>query len=341
MKRKIWTAILSALGMLMLIIDGKTALSGAAEGIELCIRSVIPSLLPFFVLSAMLTSSLWGANLFRGIGQLCAMPPGSESLLIIGLLGGYPVGAQGVADAYRRGALTKSQAERLLGFCSNAGPSFFFGIVASRFSGWWTGLSLWAIHIVSALIVGALLPGKCDSTVKLQQKDTAAITDALNGSLRVMANVCGWVILFRILIAFLQRWVLWMLPDEAKIMLIGLLELANGCCSLDMIDDVRLRFVAASVMLGVGGLCVLMQTLSVTNGLSINTYLLGKLLQGVFSLLLSCGAVYIGPWVPILLTAVLFLLTKLKKYVEIPQSLIYNKKIKATRGGSYAVPKEN
>ena len=39
----------AALGMLVLILDSKTALAGAREGIDLCIRTVIPSLFPFFL----------------------------------------------------------------------------------------------------------------------------------------------------------------------------------------------------------------------------------------------------------------------------------------------------
>lgn len=327
--------------MLILIIDGKTALAGAADGIDLCLKSVIPSLLPFFVLSSLLTSSLWGTDAFAPIGRLCGMPRGSESLLIVGLLGGYPVGAQSVSDAYRRCTLSNDQAQRLLGFCSNAGPSFFFGIVASRFSQWWAGLALWVIHILAALMVGIFLPGKDTGAVELQEKQAVTLPDALSGSLRVMANVCGWVILFRILIAFLEQWVLRLFSEPVRICIIGLLELANGCCSLEQISDERLRFVAASVMLGIGGLCVLMQTLSVTRGLSIRSYLQGKLLQALLSLILSAAMVYIGPWMAIVLIAAVFLLVKLKKYVEILQLLVYNKKKSAPTGGSYAVPKEN
>ena len=51
-------ALLSAIGMMMLILDSKTALQGAANGIELCFRTLIPSLYPFFVLSILLTSAL-------------------------------------------------------------------------------------------------------------------------------------------------------------------------------------------------------------------------------------------------------------------------------------------
>ena len=55
--------------MLALILDGRTAIDGARQGIELCLRTVIPSLFPFFVLSILLTSSLLGMANLRFFAQ--------------------------------------------------------------------------------------------------------------------------------------------------------------------------------------------------------------------------------------------------------------------------------
>ena len=55
--KKMSAFILSAAGMLALILDGRTALQGASEGLALCMQAVIPSLCPFLFLSAILTSA--------------------------------------------------------------------------------------------------------------------------------------------------------------------------------------------------------------------------------------------------------------------------------------------
>ena len=88
-----------------------------------------------------------------------------------------------------------------------------------------------------------------------------------------------------------------MLPVWAQIALMGFLELTNGCCGLALIADVRLRFVLCSGILSFGGICVLLQTASVTKGLSLSGYLKGKLMQTVFSLLLSSMAVLKQGWI--------------------------------------------
>lgn len=283
------TAILSTIAMIVLILDSKTAISGAAEGIEICIRTVIPSLLPFFVLSTMITNAVSGASipLLSPIGRLCGMPRGGEVLLLIGLLGGYPVGAQSITEAYQNGHLTKEDAHRLLGFCSNAGPAFIFGIAGSLFSSRMMALLVWVVHIISALIVGFILPGKSIRLCGKNSNKSISLSHALAKSLRTMASVCGWIILFRILIAFLDRWFLWLLPENIRLLLIGLLELANGCHSMLQSQSEAARFILSTIILSFGGICVGMQTVSVTGTLGTGWYFPGKLLQAEISLVLS------------------------------------------------------
>lgn len=223
------------------------------------------------------------------------MPEGSESLLITGLLGGYPVGAQSVAAAYEQGQITKTDARRLLGFCSNAGPAFIFGMVGMSFPRQWMIWAVWLIHIASALIVGALLPANGGTCARINAKNDLTLSDALQRSVRTIAYVCGWIIIFRVITAFLQRWFLWLLPEYAATSVIGLLELANGCFELEMIRNVGLRFVVCCGMLGFGGICVAMQTVSVTKGLGTGMYFIGKIMQLIVSLLLALSVQLLLP----------------------------------------------
>lgn len=289
MAKRLRMGIFAAIGMFILILDSKTALSGGLAGLQICLTQVIPALLPFFVLSIMIGSAFTGADipLLHPLGRLCRMPKGSESLLILGLLGGYPTGAQGVCQAYRQGQLSKEDTHRLMGFCSNAGPSFLFGIAAVVFPYAWLPWALWAIHILSSLLTGILLPGGSQNTVRLPGKKMLGITEALEQALRIMAKVCGWIILFRVVQEFLDRWVLWLLPVTSRVGVVGMLELANGCLELTNVGDLGLRALLCSVFLSLGGLCVTMQTVSVTAPVGLGMYIPGKILQCILSILLT------------------------------------------------------
>lgn len=313
------TGIGAAIGMMLLILDSKTGLQGAQEGLELCLRTVIPALFPFFVLSSLLTGGFSGKELrfLRPLGKLLGIPAGAESVLLTGFLGGYPIGARSIADARRHGSLSPQDAARMMAFCNNAGPSFLFGIAASMFPHPWMGWALWGIHILSALAAALLFPGKSSGKTRMQTGHHPSVSEAVAASVRSMALVCGWVVIFRVLLAFLNRWCLWLFPEAVQVVLSGILELTNGCCALAKVENIGLRFVICSGLLAFGGLCVTMQTLSVANGVSIRYYFPGKLMQTIISIFLSLSlqtllppeeGLRIHPLLPLIPILFLFLL---------------------------------
>lgn len=290
MNRRTLTCIAAALTMLILILDAKTALSGAVEGVQLCVQVVIPSLLPLFFLSIFLTDALSSIStgLLTPLGRFCRIPGSTPALLVLGLLGGYPTGAQSVAEAYQAGHLSKEDGKRLLGFCSNAGPAFIFAMGATQFQDPRIPMVLWLIHILSALITGRILPSFNSKITTLPPKNSSiSPTAAMGKTLRTLGFVCGWVILFRVLLTFMDRWFLWYFSEELRTAIHIFLELANGCAELNRITNEGLRMMLFSAGLGFGGICVLMQTVSVTGSLGLGMYLPGKLIQCVFSLLLT------------------------------------------------------
>lgn len=311
-KRRNLPGAAAALGMLLLILDSKTALSGARDGLELCLRTVIPTLFPFFILSGILVGSMMGQPfpMLSPLGRLLGMPAGSESLLIGGFLGGYPVGAKCIHDAWESGSIRKSDAERMLSFCSNAGPAFLFGMAAPMFSNPFSGWILWGIHILGAVITGVLFRKNPEEDAIGSCKNSVTLSQSMVKSVSVTAQVCGWVIAMRIVISFLQRWFVFLLSDWMQICVIGFLELANGCMELSAIAPESIRFMLCSVFLACGGLCVGLQTISVTGGLSIKWYVWGKTVQTVLSLLFA--AIYLGFLPPYWLVLLLFLFAGLK-----------------------------
>ena len=101
-----------------------------------------------------------------------------------------------------------------------------------------------------------------------------------------MVTVCGWIVLFRLVLAFLNKWVVRFLPVVLQILVAGCLELSNGCLLLNHVQREDVRFILASVMLALGGLCVAMQTVSVTDKLGTGLYFPGKMLQMLCSMIL-------------------------------------------------------
>lgn len=311
------------IGLFILIMDSKTAAQGAAQGLTICLQTVVPSLFPFIFLSVLLNDSYVGRplSILRPLGTVCNIPQGAESLLISSFLGGYPVGAQSVSEAYEKGSLSRYEAERMLSFCNNAGPAFLFGMIASFFSKFWMIVALWCIQIMSAVLVSKIMMRSNNAAVSLSKQSAFSVSDALRLSLRCIAVICGWVILFRVIIAFSDKWFLWICSAEIRTIILGILDLTNGSLALPEIADEGLRFVICSGVLSFGGLCITMQTRSVCPGLSLRYYYIGKAIQTVFSILLSLAAVHRNIW----LFGVIFLLTaalKVKNKDSIPSPIV-------------------
>ena len=279
----------SAICMFAFILDGKTAIYGAQEGITLCLQSVIPALFPFLILSNILCQSIMGNEftILRPLGRLAGIPQGAESLMLLGFLGGYPVGAQNIHYAVNTGAIDRKTAQRMLGFCNNAGPAFIFGMAAGLFSSPYASWALWLTHMISAILVAIVLPNRMETVCTIPKTTNDSVLTIFQNSIRIMGNICGWVVIFRIIIAFFKRWFLWLLPMEMQVFISGLLELTNGIFLLTSIPVEGLRFVMCAAMLSLGGLCVAMQTIFVTGSLGCGYYFPGKLLQGVFSFILA------------------------------------------------------
>ena len=287
-KKRIAPIIFCSVCMLLLMIDPTTALLGATDGITQVLQVIIPSLFPYFFITTYLNASLLGLHIpgIRSLANKLRIPKGGDSILLLGFIGGYPVGAQTIANTYEEGAITKDCARILLGYCNNAGPAFIFGVTASMFPSSYTPWCLWLLQIIATVITGHLLPKA--STQDITWKNSCKITaiSALQRSFRSIASVSGWIILFKILIAYITK-PMQALGNNALIFLAGILELSNGCLSLVKVPMDSLRFVLCSVFLSFGGLCVLMQTRSAAGALGLGLYLPGKLIQTAICFLLS------------------------------------------------------
>lgn len=293
---------LLALPLAGLLLSPDTSAQACRDALSLCAQTVIPSLFPFFVLSSLLVSG-GGADVFSALlggvmRPLFGLSGAGASALALGLLGGYPVGARTVTELYSAGTLEKKEAERLLGFCNNAGPGFILGICggavlhSSR-----AGLYLYLVHTASALFTGILLCRDLPRRGAIHRKaaqSTKSIpfaslfSAAVRGALAGILNVCAFVVLFLVLLRLLAA----TLPTAVSAsplypLLLGFTELTNGVTAL---SPTRGGFICCAVLLAWGGLSVHAQTLSVLDGTSLSTrfYWRGKIMQAALSAPLAC-----------------------------------------------------
>ena len=287
------------------------------SGLTLCLTRAIPSLFPFFVVSALTVRSGLAdalAHLLAPLMRLYRLPGAGVSALLLSFLGGYPSGAQTVSELLDSESITLDDAQRLIVFCNNTGPAFLIGFCGQGvFHSLSVGLYLYIIHVLSACLCGLFVRGKSSASAAPVTHSmppfSACLTTAVLQAGRTMLSVCSFVLTFSVLIALLTPLPLWhflvqrltaLLPLSAvtvQALLSGFLELTTGLSSLSASpDSLPIRLLLCSILCAFGGVSVLFQSAAAAPRLPFPRILLGKTLHAVLAAILTLFLLPIGPF---------------------------------------------
>lgn len=312
-KLHIWLPLCStllALGALLLC--SNQALESARGGLRLCAQMIVPSLLPFFILSSLLRQlglpGYLGRLLSPVTARLFGVGGAGASAFLLGITGGYPLGAATVAQLYRDGSLTRNEAERALAFCNNSGPAFLVGAAGTGiFHSAGLGLLLYGAHVLAAVLVGMLFSPRgnpravpAGRTQIAVVRFSEALPEAVRSSVSTVLTVCGFVVTFSVAAGILDA--SGVLPALAgalahrlglelhftRALLTGLLELGTGIGAMQGLAPTPQNLALCAILIGWGGVSVHCQTAAVLADTTLKSarHTAGRFLHGVLSALL-------------------------------------------------------
>lgn len=131
------------------------------DGILLWANIVLPSLLPFFIGAELLV----GLGVVKFIGVLIEplmrpifnVPGEASFVFAMSITSGYPMGVKLTSNLRKNNIITRTEAQRILSFCSTSGPLFMIGSVAiGMFNNPSIGPYIVIAHYLSALTVGII-----------------------------------------------------------------------------------------------------------------------------------------------------------------------------------------
>lgn len=303
---------LTALMLCLLVSSPESASKAVKSALEICAGIIIPSLLPFFFISGIISSlgipQILSRLARRPMQSLFGVSGYACTPLVLGLLGGYPVGAASVAELVREGRLKPAEGERLLPFCNNTGPAFIVGAVGGGiFASSSLGLLLYGVHILAALTVGLLLSAKTSVEHKSVEEDeraeysglVSALPAGVKGAVEKCINICGFVVFFSILSALSEELGLFSNAAIAlnkglgleigfcRSLLSGIMELGGGIASMSGLAATAKNLALAAFILGFGSLSVHCQTLAVVSGTKMKCarHFAGRIIHGAVSAL--------------------------------------------------------
>lgn len=279
-----------------------TASSSALDGLKMCAKLIIPSLFPFFVATKLISElglAQWLGKAFAPLSRRLFNVSGSGgTAFIIGVTAGYPMGAAFISSLQQKGDISKSEAERLLVFCNNSGPSFIIGAAGvGVFKSSLTGLFLYGVHILAAILGGIIFaPSVVEKsaepqTVRISAGFAVSFTNAVKASVSACLSICGFIVAFSVLTGILEKTGVFAAAAKllsavfgmdllwSRALFCGILELGNGIVAMNGLSASPVNLALAAFILGWGGVSVHFQTLSVLGGTDIKTarYIIGRL----------------------------------------------------------------
>jgi hypothetical protein len=291
----------------------------ASLGLELWFSRMIPSLLPFMILSGILIrlhlTEKASAFLYPVIYPLYRVRRNVCYCMLTGFLCGFPMGAKVTAELYEENLISRREASWLLAFCNNLGPVYFCSFVLPLLGRKLVLPYLSAMYGIP-LLYGLLLrhtlfrdmegdrhsivnppnvplesrhstDAHCAQklslkSVKLSVKQLLlAANEAVNSSMQSMLTLGGYMILFNLLNIIPH-----IFAGHSVPVLAPLFEITGGLMQLT--DSLPLYSLLA---LSFGGLSCIAQTYSCLSGtdLSLCDYCIHKII-----LTLSAACFYLG-----------------------------------------------
>ncbi len=287
----------------VMLLFPKAVFNGASEGLLLWFQILLPTLLPFLIITNLLlyTDSIHLISNTAGpfLCRLFHVSKNGSFAVIAGFLCGYPMGAKVTADMTASGQISESEGRYLLSFCNNTSPVFILNYIV------WKTLHqdrllfpTLFILMISPMILSIFtrkyyLSGRksfISSSIqhnKTKKWDFGIIDACIMDSFEAITKIGGYIILFSVILSLCQT-----IPVEIPglSLILPTLEVTNGILMIGRMDiPFVFQYPILLSLTSFGGFCSAAQTQCMIRkaGLPILPYILEKLATALVASLLA------------------------------------------------------
>lgn len=300
--------IMLLIGIILLVILPKISIEAFYMGIRIWATKVLPALLPFFILTKLLsyTSAIqkFGKVFspvtfkFYGVGGIAGY------IYLMSIISGYPVGAKLTSDLYKENIISSKQAQTITSFTSTSGPLFIIGTVAiGMYNSSIIGIIVLLSHMLGAILNGLLYRNKENaSTLDYTKAPTPNIlNESMISSILSIMVVGGFISLFYMflqiilqlntlapLLKFLQ--ILGVPTSISTSIFAGIIEVTSGCLYLGQTGlSARMLTIISTFLISFGGLSIHAQAFTFLKDfqMSYKKFLLIKTTQSIISTIIA------------------------------------------------------
>ena len=286
-----------------ILIFPQDAVAAAANGLTLWYEKILPTLLPFTILSYILIHSGYLQYINRIFAPiLCRLFPVSDNgafILLSGFLFGFPMGSKNCAELLKCSKIDKKEADVLFVITNNISPVFISSYILCQ------QLQMPSLIIISylvlylpPLVIGEFLLRGADDSRHIfcntenvpasgSQMNFKIIDAGIMNGFETLTRLGGYIMLFSMIASITQKLPL---SSQTRLLLTGIAEITNGINLLPAsIESIQWQYILAMTFTAFGGLSGIAQTSSMIKdtGLSLKNYCILKLLLTGCSLFLA------------------------------------------------------
>ena len=250
-KKNFIFSIFVTIVLISIVFNPQKYISLTQNAIQVWAKVLLPSLLPFFIFTKLLTSLGYVQKVSgcfkKSAYKLYKCPPISSYVFFMSILTGYPVGSKLVGDLYNSGEIKKSDAKKIITFTSNSGPMFILGSVGiGMLTNSLCGYIMYFSHIFGAILNGLIyrnIQEKSDKNLIYKDEKTNAqttLSSTVMDSIFSLFTIGGIVVIAFIIIEILNTLnvffpIVWCFKkigiDEqiSSTFISGFFEITKGC----------------------------------------------------------------------------------------------------------------
>ncbi len=303
--------ILILVMLIGIISNPSLSLKSATYGLTTWFKILLPSLLPFFIISELLIELGFVDFIGKLLGPLMKplfnVPGQGAFPLSMSIISGYPVGGKLTSRLREKKMLTREEGNRLICFTSTSGPPFMLGAVAMGMLGSSKLAGLILIpHYLSILIIGlgsSLILGgdkkrftqnskSIIEEIKVSYNDFlntkisigSLISKAVKESMDTILLIGGLVIFYSVLVEVLfgiqqvDRFIsilaniIPLSRELIKGLITGFFEITIGCKSIALSQSsILVKLILINFIIGWSGISIHSQVLSFLNKTDLNS----------------------------------------------------------------------
>ena len=281
---------------IILILSPSMTNKSVKLGMNYCFNLLIPSLFPFMFISSFIVIIAMNMDCNKTINKITKflffLPGYTLPLILLSLVGGYPVGAKCAKILFDNKKITVKQLNFIMCFCVNSGPAFIITILGDQIlNNRFMGLIIFLIQVILAVLIGIFVGLKERITDKnfyfennfSENKKEDSISESFVISAKLVSEslieMCALIVIFSVCIGILNDMGFFKIIGDflfkkfefsvldSGTFLISFLEITSACVQS---IGYNVSPIILAFAVGFGGLCAHLQIASILKGSDFN-----------------------------------------------------------------------